>query len=80
MSVMSKTFPVVSVMSVGRPHRESVVGDRGTVTSATASDWTSLAAAAANIGNARLTSLLLPGVGTAENLRRAWGWGCNRRG
>lgn len=39
------------------------------------SDWTWLEAAAANIGNARLTSLLLPGVGTAEDLRRAWGLG-----
>ncbi|NKY57195.1 4-hydroxy-2-oxovalerate aldolase [Nocardia flavorosea] len=39
------------------------------------SDWTWLEAAAANIENARLTSLLLPGVGTAEDLRRAWGLG-----
>lgn len=39
------------------------------------SDWTWLEAAAANLKNARLTSLLLPGVGTAEDLRRAWGLG-----
>lgn len=39
------------------------------------SDWAWLEAAAANLKNARLTSLLLPGVGTAEDLRRAWGLG-----
>lgn len=39
------------------------------------SDWTWLEAASASIKNARLTSLLLPGVGTAEDLRRAWGLG-----
>ncbi|MGW1738838.1 4-hydroxy-2-oxovalerate aldolase [Nocardia sp. NPDC001965] len=39
------------------------------------SDWTWLEAAAASLKNARLTSLLLPGVGTAEDLRRAWGLG-----
>jgi 4-hydroxy 2-oxovalerate aldolase len=36
------------------------------------SDWTWLEAAAANIGRARLTTLLLPGVGTVADLRRAY--------
>ncbi|MFE3059176.1 4-hydroxy-2-oxovalerate aldolase [Nocardia sp. NPDC059239] len=36
------------------------------------SDWAWLEAAAANIGRARLTTLLLPGVGTVAELRRAY--------
>jgi 4-hydroxy 2-oxovalerate aldolase len=37
------------------------------------SQW--IEAAAANISSARLTTLLLPGVGTAEDLKRAWDLG-----
>ncbi|MGF6883737.1 4-hydroxy 2-oxovalerate aldolase [Nocardia sp. GAS34] len=36
------------------------------------SDWTWLEAATTNITRARLTTLLLPGVGTVEDLRRAY--------
>lgn len=39
------------------------------------SDWTWLEAAADAIGNARLTTLLLPGVGTAHDLKTAWDLG-----
>ena len=39
------------------------------------SDWEWLEAAAANIKNARLTTLLLPGVGTIEELRTAYDLG-----
>ncbi|MEV6102313.1 4-hydroxy-2-oxovalerate aldolase [Nocardia sp. NPDC051981] len=39
------------------------------------SDWTWLEAAAANIRRARLTTLLLPGVGTVDDLRRAYDLG-----
>jgi len=39
------------------------------------SDWQWIEAAAANISSARLTTLLLPGVGTAEDLKRAWDLG-----
>jgi 4-hydroxy 2-oxovalerate aldolase len=39
------------------------------------SDWEWLEAAADVIKNARLTSLLLPGVGTVEELKRAWDLG-----
>ena len=39
------------------------------------SDWAWIEAAAANLTNARLTTLLLPGVGTAEDLRRAYDLG-----
>ena len=39
------------------------------------SDWAWLEAAAANLQRARLTTLLLPGVGTAEDLKRAWDLG-----
>ena len=38
-------------------------------------DWAWIEAAAANIEQARLTSLLLPGVGTIEELRRAYDLG-----
>ena len=39
------------------------------------SDWEWIEAAAANLTNARLTTLLLPGVGTIEELRTAWDLG-----
>ncbi|RJO70799.1 4-hydroxy-2-oxovalerate aldolase [Nocardia panacis] len=39
------------------------------------SDWAWLEAAAANVRRARLTTLLLPGVGTVEDLRRAYDLG-----
>ncbi|RMI32651.1 4-hydroxy-2-oxovalerate aldolase [Nocardia stercoris] len=39
------------------------------------SDWTWLEAAAANIRRARLTTLLLPGVGTVDDLRHAYDLG-----
>jgi 4-hydroxy 2-oxovalerate aldolase len=39
------------------------------------SDWSWLEAAAGSIGEARLTTLLLPGVGTVEDLRRAYDLG-----
>lgn len=39
------------------------------------SDWEWIEAAAANIGRARLTTLLLPGVGTIEELRTAYSLG-----
>ncbi|MFC8826902.1 4-hydroxy-2-oxovalerate aldolase [Streptomyces sp. NPDC057137] len=38
-------------------------------------DWQWIEAAAANITSARLTTLLLPGVGTVEDLQRAYGLG-----
>lgn len=38
-------------------------------------DWEWIEAAADAISNARLTTLLLPGVGTIEELRRAWDLG-----
>ena len=38
-------------------------------------DWEWIEVAAANIKNARLTSLILPGIGTAEDLHRAWDLG-----
>ena len=38
-------------------------------------DWEWIDAAAAVIGNARLTSLLVPGIGTAEHLREAYARG-----
>jgi len=38
-------------------------------------DWEWLEAAAANITNARLTTLILPGIGTAPDLRRAYDLG-----
>jgi 4-hydroxy 2-oxovalerate aldolase len=38
-------------------------------------DWEWIEAAAANITNARLTTLLLPGVGTIEELKHAYGLG-----
>jgi 4-hydroxy 2-oxovalerate aldolase len=38
-------------------------------------DWEWIEVAAANITNARLTSLILPGIGTAEDLRHAWDLG-----
>jgi len=38
-------------------------------------DWEWLEAAAANITNARLTTLILPGIGTAHDLRRAYDLG-----
>ncbi|WP_456696228.1 4-hydroxy-2-oxovalerate aldolase [Aeromicrobium sp. P5_D10] len=39
------------------------------------SDWEWIEAAAANITNARLTTLLLPGVGTIDELKRAYALG-----
>ncbi|MCX4091361.1 4-hydroxy-2-oxovalerate aldolase [Nocardia sp. alder85J] len=39
------------------------------------SDWAWIEAAAANVTNARLTTLLLPGVGTVEDLKRAYALG-----
>jgi len=39
------------------------------------SDWEWIEVAAANITNARLTTLLLPGVGTIEELKRAYALG-----
>jgi 4-hydroxy 2-oxovalerate aldolase len=39
------------------------------------SDWAWIEAAAANLTNARLTTLLLPGVGTVEDLKRAYALG-----
>lgn len=39
------------------------------------SDWEWIEAAAANLTHARLTTLLLPGVGTVEDLRRAYDLG-----
>jgi 4-hydroxy 2-oxovalerate aldolase len=39
------------------------------------SDWTWIEAAAANIRHARLTTLLLPGVGTVEDLKHAYDLG-----
>ena len=39
------------------------------------SDWSWLEAAAGSIGESRLTTLLLPGVGTVEDLRRAYDLG-----
>jgi len=39
------------------------------------SDWEWIEVAAANIKNARLTTLLLPGVGTIEELKRAYALG-----
>lgn len=39
------------------------------------SDWEWLEAAAANLTHARLTTLLLPGVGTVEDLKRAYDLG-----
>jgi len=39
------------------------------------SDWAWIEAAAANLTDARLTTLLLPGVGTAEDLRHAYDLG-----
>jgi 4-hydroxy 2-oxovalerate aldolase len=38
-------------------------------------DWEWIEAAAANISRARLTTLLLPGIGTIEELKRAFGLG-----
>ena len=38
-------------------------------------DWAWIEAAAENITNARLTTLLLPGIGTIEDLKRAYGLG-----
>jgi 4-hydroxy 2-oxovalerate aldolase len=38
-------------------------------------DWEWIEVAAANVTNARLTSLILPGIGTAEDLRHAWDLG-----
>ena len=38
-------------------------------------DWEWIEAAAAEIKNARLTTLLLPGVGTVHDLKRAWDLG-----
>ncbi|MET3963109.1 4-hydroxy 2-oxovalerate aldolase [Marmoricola sp. OAE513] len=38
-------------------------------------DWEWIEAAAANCTNARLTTLILPGIGTAEDLRRAYDLG-----
>jgi 4-hydroxy 2-oxovalerate aldolase len=38
-------------------------------------DWAWIEAAAAAVSNARLTTLLLPGVGTARDLQRAWDLG-----
>jgi len=39
------------------------------------SDWEWIEAAAANLTNARLTTLLLPGIGTIEELKHAYGLG-----
>ncbi|MET7772696.1 4-hydroxy-2-oxovalerate aldolase [Nocardia sp. NPDC005366] len=39
------------------------------------SDWAWIEAAAANLSRARLTTLLLPGVGTVEDLKRAYDLG-----
>jgi 4-hydroxy 2-oxovalerate aldolase len=39
------------------------------------SDWAWIEAAAANLSRARLTTLLLPGVGTVQDLRRAYDLG-----
>jgi len=44
------------------------------------SDWAWIEAAAANLTNARLTTLLLPGVGTAEDLRHAYDLGVRSSG
>ena len=56
-------------------HGDGIAGGSVNYGPGSHSDWAWLEAAAANIQNARLTSLLLPGVGTAEDLRRAWGLG-----
>ncbi|NKY34494.1 4-hydroxy-2-oxovalerate aldolase [Nocardia speluncae] len=56
-------------------HGDGIAGGSVNYGPGSHSDWAWLEAAAANIRNARLTSLLLPGVGTAEDLRRAWGLG-----
>ena len=56
-------------------HGDGIAGGSVNYGPGSHSDWAWLEAAAANIKNARLTSLLLPGVGTAEDLRRAWGLG-----
>lgn len=52
-------------------HGDGLAGGSLTYGSGSHTDWEWIEVAAANIGQARLTTLLLPGIGTVQDLRRA---------
>ncbi|MET8429830.1 4-hydroxy-2-oxovalerate aldolase [Nocardia sp. NPDC004860] len=63
----------VDAIEVG--HGDGLAGGSVNYGPGSHSDWTWLEAAAANIRRARLTTLLLPGVGTVDDLRHAYDLG-----
>jgi 4-hydroxy 2-oxovalerate aldolase len=56
-------------------HGDGLAGSSLTYGPGSNSDWEWIEAAAANVSRARLTTLLLPGVGTVAELRRAYDLG-----
>jgi CBS domain-containing protein len=56
----------------GRNRFRRLAGDGLTCGPGSHPDWDWIEAAAANVSNARLTTLLLPGIGTIHDLKRAY--------
>jgi 4-hydroxy 2-oxovalerate aldolase len=56
-------------------HGDGLAGSSLTYGAASATDWHWIEAAAAAVSRARLTTLLLPGIGTTRELRRAYALG-----
>ncbi|GAA5056520.1 4-hydroxy-2-oxovalerate aldolase [Nocardia callitridis] len=66
---------VAGVDAIEVAHGDGLAGGSVNYGPGSNSDWEWIEAAAANLRNARLTTLLLPGVGTVEDLQRAYDLG-----